>query len=600
MGKAMPVPQTQPMSFGVPLDENSPLFFLCLAAAIGLVYLFCRKKFEERSITGNDDFVYQFLPRQLATPQEYSKGFLIYLGTMTFTVLLFSLIGPNNLHAFGIPLPEGISTFVIPLAVALFWVGIMPNVPMLQEVERRLRQYSHERAYIPTAARATAERLSAADFDFSSYGGEALQAPEMSGVEASDFTRSRRALEHDWARLSCLVYELKWRRTADATESLDAGLLRDYERDLESIEEQRKLMAGEVAAYRKEKANNPTYSNDALRQTIRTNLYKLYVLLGCAVRLKQQPHDDIDLALRPFGFKLSQKPSQADNRNVVLVGMTVMAACVLALGFAAVAVGQLHLWTLTLVFPQKWYQPFIDTGTAVVLYGAAIIAADFVRRRSLKKGTWFACAGSRRRAISANYVRVAVVCAIVGYLGSLLWGLAFSGITLGWVKAAAPNGLIAAATGAFYAYYLDNVDLAKRPSRGWEVGWQAAITGICGLIATTASFGILFDDSGLPLPFDQIVLAALTSAAAGAALAWYIPDAAAAAKYDPLAEAKEERARMLEAAALKRFSDPRLATDWLDRPNPALGNKPPRIAAAEVEGYEHAIGLLQGPKPVAA
>ena len=596
----MTIPTTQPMRFGVPLDENSPLFFLCLAAAIGLVYLFCRKKFEERSTTGNDDFVYQFLPRQLTTPQEYSKGFLIYLGTMAFTVLLFSLIGPNNLHAFGIPVPEGVSTFVIPLAVALFWVGIMPNVPMLQEVERRLRQYAHERAYIPTAARATAERLSAADFDFSSYGGEALQAPEMTGVEPSDFTRSRRSLEHDWARLSCLVYELKWRRTADATESLDAGLLRDYERDLESIEEQRKLMAGEVAAYRKEKASNPTYGNEALRQTIRNNLYKLYVLLGCAVRLKLQPHDDIDLALRPFGFKLAQKPAQADNRNLVLVGMTVMAVCVLGIGFAAVAVGQLKLWAVTEVFPQKWYQPFVDTGTAIILYGAAIVAADFLRRRALKKGLWFACAGSRRRAISANYVRVAAACAIVGYVGLLLWGLAFSGITLDWVKAAAPYGLTAAATGAFYVCYLDNVELAKRPSRVWEVGWQAAITGACGLIVATASFGILFDDLPLPLPFDQIVLAAVTGATAGAALAWYIPDAAAAARYDPLVEAREERARMLEAEARKRFGDPAAATDWLERPNPALGDKPPKTAAAEVEGYEHAIGLLRGPKPVAA
>ena len=34
-----------PLQFGVPLDASSPLFFACLAAAIGLVYLFCRQKF---------------------------------------------------------------------------------------------------------------------------------------------------------------------------------------------------------------------------------------------------------------------------------------------------------------------------------------------------------------------------------------------------------------------------------------------------------------------------------------------------------------------------------------------------------------------------
>jgi uncharacterized protein (DUF2384 family) len=103
----------------------------------------------------------------------------------------------------------------------------------------------------------------------------------------------------------------------------------------------------------------------------------------------------------------------------------------------------------------------------------------------------------------------------------------------------------------------------------------------------------------LSLPFDQIVLYAVTSAMAGAALAWYVPDAAAAARYDPLAEAREERVRMLEAAAFERLKDRAEATKWLGRPHPALGDKSPKAAAAEVEGYEHAIGLLQGPKPMA-
>jgi hypothetical protein len=587
-----------PMQFGVSLNSNSILFFLCLTAAIGLVYLFGTKKFAERSIIANDDFIYQLLPRQLATREEYSRGFLIYFGTMAFTVLLLSLIGPKNLHMLNSNLPEEINYVVLPLAVALVLVGVMPNVPMLQEIERRLRQYAHERAYIPAAARATAERLSAADFDFNSYAGEALQAPEMRGVERADFTRSRRTLEHDWARLSCLVYEEKSRRMAGLIEPLDGELLKSYEQDLERIEDKRNSLQAEVTQYRKEKAENPAYTNDALHRTIRNNLYKLYILLGCAVRLKKQPHDDIDLALRPFGFKLKQAPPPADDQDLLLVGMVVMAASVLLLGFAAVATAQLGLWAVTPIFPQTWYQPFIDTASTVILYGAAIVTANLVRRHYFRKGSWFAAAGARRRTNSANYVRVAVACAIVGYVSLILWGLVFQGITLDWLKAAAPFALPAAATGGFYVYYLDNVDLAKRLSRTREVGWQAAVTGICGLIAATASFAILLVDT--PLPFDQIFLTAATSATAGASLAWYIPQAAAAAKYDPLAEAKEERIAMLEAAARKRFHDPSAATDWLDRPHPALGNTPPKAAAADVEGFEHAIGLLQGPQTVAA
>src|SRR5580692_2092213 len=70
------------IQFGVPLDASAPLFFGCLAAGIGLVYLFCRQKFGERVVTENKDYVYQLMPRQLATRDEYSKGFLIYFGTM--------------------------------------------------------------------------------------------------------------------------------------------------------------------------------------------------------------------------------------------------------------------------------------------------------------------------------------------------------------------------------------------------------------------------------------------------------------------------------------------------------------------------------------
>ena len=42
---------TLPMQFGVSLDKDGLVFFACLTGAIGLIYLFCRQKFGERSIT---------------------------------------------------------------------------------------------------------------------------------------------------------------------------------------------------------------------------------------------------------------------------------------------------------------------------------------------------------------------------------------------------------------------------------------------------------------------------------------------------------------------------------------------------------------------
>jgi hypothetical protein len=582
------------MQLGLPFEDlwSFILFIACLSAAIGLVYLFCRQKFAERTSSGTDDYADQLLPRQLATHEEYSRGFLVYFGTMVAVVLLLSLIGPNNLVALGVPLPKDLSPGVVPVAVALVLVGLMPTVPVLLEIEKWLRKYAHERAYIPSAARATAQRLAAADFDFAAYGGDVLRQPEMRGVEATDFTCSRRSLEHDWARLGCLVYEQKYRRMSGLMDWLDADLLRDYATDLDTIETAKKSMESDVATYRAEKAKDLSYANEPLRRAIRDNLYKLYILLGCAVRLKNRPNGDIDLALGQFGFKLSYTHSPPGNDDLKLVGLSIAAISVFLLELAAIELAFFGLWTPSPVFPQKFYQPFIDTASTIIPHLVAIMAADLMRRRAIKNGAWF------RRAISANYIRVAVVCGFAGYAGLILWGL-------GQVKAVTPDGLLidapyallAMATGGFYVYHLDNVETHWRPSRLWEVGSQTIVTGICGLIAATVSFELILGAASMAI--DRIVLTAVIDAGIGFVLGLYIPKAAAA-KSDPLAGVKEERVRTLEARALARFGSSVAATDWLEQPNLALGNKSPRAAAVNVDGFEHAVSLLQGPRPLTA
>jgi uncharacterized protein (DUF2384 family) len=590
---------TLPMQFGVSLDEpwSFMLFIASLTAAIGLVYLFCQKKFEERSSTGSDDYATQLMPRQLATREEYAKGFLVYFGTMAATVLLLSLIGPKNIEALGVALPKDLSYSGVPIAVALVLVGLMPTVPVLLEVEKWLRRFAHDRAYIPAAARATAQRLAAADFDFAAYSCDVLDQPEMRGVEAADFTRPRRSLEHDWARLSCLVYEQKYRRMAGLMEWLDADLLRDYAKDLDSIEHSKTLMEADVAAYRRKKVKDPTYRNEALSRSIRDNLYKLYILLGCAVRLKKQPHGDIDLALGQFGFRLSHTESPPGNNDLKLVGLSIAAVSVLSIGLAATALGFFGLWVPSPVFPEKFYQPFIDTASTLIPHCVAIMVADLVRRHAINRGAWFRAMHQNRRAMTATYIRVALLCGLAGYVGLILWGVAFQSLTGPGLLIDAPNALLAMATGGFYVYHLDNVELRTRPSRPSEVAWQAVVTGVCGLIAAAESFELILGAASMAI--DRIILTALISTTVGLVLAWYIPEAAAA-RVDPLAEAKEERVRMLEAKALSKFGNPVAATEWLARPNALLGNKSPSAAAADIDGYEHALSLLQHPRVLAA
>ena len=152
------------MQIGVPLDELSPLFYGCLALAIWLVYMFCKQRFAERSIAGSSEWIYQLLPRQLATREEYSKGFLTYFGTMAAIVVLLSLLGPKNVGELGITLPQGAGYIIVPFFIAFVLIGALPTVPGLMAMEKYLRAYAHRRAYIPDAALATAERLASSRF----------------------------------------------------------------------------------------------------------------------------------------------------------------------------------------------------------------------------------------------------------------------------------------------------------------------------------------------------------------------------------------------------------------------------------------------------
>jgi hypothetical protein len=352
-----------------------------------------------------------------------------------------------------------------------------------------------------------------------------------------------------------------------------------------------------MAAYRAARQSDPYYTDEGLRVRIVENLHKLYILLGCAVRLKTEPNDDIDLALRPFGFKLNHATRPPGTGDLKLVSLTAVAMSIILLGLAATGLGQLGLWAMSPVYPQTVLQPFWDAAATLVPYAIAIMTADLIRRRAVSKGSWFATSGQRRRANGANYIRVAVVCGLAGYVGLILWGLTQAPPTQDSFKIELPSALLAMVTGAFYVYHLDNAEIGQRPSREWELCSQSVLTGLCGLIAACATWQIILGAAGAAV--DRIILTTVINASVGFALAWYIPKAAAAAKYDPLADASKERVRTLEAAAYARLGGS--APTWLDQQHPALGGTSPRAAAAaDVDGYERATGLLQGPQALTA
>ncbi|WP_323964452.1 hypothetical protein R3F73_30510 [Bradyrhizobium japonicum] len=89
---------------------------------------------------------------------------------MATILVILSLLGANNLEQLGITLPKHLGYLGVPLALAFVLMGGFAKRPGSHAGrDAHMRQYAHERAYIPDAARVMAERIATADFDFTSY-----------------------------------------------------------------------------------------------------------------------------------------------------------------------------------------------------------------------------------------------------------------------------------------------------------------------------------------------------------------------------------------------------------------------------------------------
>jgi hypothetical protein len=558
-------------------------FLGCLALAIVVVFLFSMTKFNQSTIAkDDDDLISQLLPRYLATSEQYSRALMIYLAAMSTVVVVLSLLGPRIAAMGGGTLPE--APRELPLAIALVMVGVLPNVPFLQVLEQQLRRFAHERAFIPTAARATAERLATAEFDFTSYQAEeVLGSCAMRGVEPADFAAPRDSVEYSWARLSCVLYLVRKIQNADAVSSLDSEMLSRYAQDLDNLALKRRTMQGEIEHYRQEKAADRYHTNDDLHRSIRTTLRKLYVLLGCAVRLKSTTDDAMNSAFRSFGFLLEMPMAKHDNGNIIVVGLAMMTASAFAIVYAAATLSMQNYWTPSDYFPQRITEAFSWTFSALLAHGTSIRVAEWVRRRRLARAAWFSPRQLGRRN-AANYIRIASICALAGFAVIYMWSCLQTGASWNLAVGLAPYSLLWATTGAAYAVHLDNVELDARPARWQEIGLQAFVMAFCGVVVAGAARS----------DFDHLVLLAIFNAAIGASLAWYIPAAAARQKSDPLAEAWEQRQSILKAAARKKFKTLSAANNWLDRPNPSLDNQTPRAAVADLALFERTVSLLRG------
>ena len=339
---------------------GDPAAIISLHFGAVIVALNSMKTFAEPTLeSGEDEFVVQLLPKYLATREEYSRALFWYMASMVGVLCALSLLGPRLFNA--LPAMDQFKQ-AAPLGFALILIGLLPSVPWLRDLEWRVRHFWHNRAYIPAAARATADTLRASDFNFSAYKSEdVLDSALMRGVEPMDFNAPRGTIEHGWARLSCLLYELRRRLDAGEVNCLDTELLDRYQKGLDSIVIKRRALINDIAQYGQEKSHNKFYDSTQLGRDITDALRQLYILLGCAARLKAGRTLDVNATFRSFGFVLEALASPPENQDLILVGLAVMGGSLFALVSAAFVAGSLldGIWETSPHFPKDAVKPFI-------------------------------------------------------------------------------------------------------------------------------------------------------------------------------------------------------------------------------------------------
>jgi hypothetical protein len=532
---------TSDLDLGIPTPT-----IVCGALGIVIVVLHSMQKFEESTLKkGEDDFTPPLMPKYLATREAYARSLVSYIGSMVGVLCAMSYLAPS---LFKLPELAALKQYeeLAPLGFALLLVGVLPNVPWLQDIEWHLRRFWHERAYIPKAAGDIADRLRDSAFEFSKYNSNAvLTCQSMQGLEQTDFEAPRGSIEEEWARISCLSYALLNRPDSGATKFIDSEILNRY---ADNIALQRRALEADVARYRRAKTSNPLYeNNDLLTKKLRDALRQINILLVCAVRLKASHINEV---FQSFGFKYDSSTPAPANQDLMIVGLTVMTASLLAFTGAAAFFSE-QLWQPSVVFlewaaPQRVFNlPIVQ----LILVGAAFMTADLMRTHLLRKERWFPPTGPKR--IFANYIVIVLYCLIpVTVLATISYYLYFyyypdANVGL-WLiaKIALTCSMAPAVTGGFYAYHLDNAELG-RPSRLLEIGSQTLLTALPALVGVQVWLPLMYP-GGMPAgTTDFVVFITLFDAVMGFSLAWYLPNAAATHRRDQTVQVKEARIEKL-------------------------------------------------------
>ena len=491
-----------------------------LAFSIGLIIVVSTSVdiFNQPSYSRNPGKPYtRIKPRFVTLKKKYKRALRLYLLAIAaiYSIITFCPEVLSGLGADDAALKKVVSSPAWPLAAVSFVIGLQSLV-FIKQFETLCRSRLHKWAKIPEGARETIDRLRRGAFNFNLYNnGNVMHQQEFSHVKPSDFEKEQSSLEHKWAKICCILFNLRMAGKPEADmpagfspSAYDTDFFLEYSEEYQDIETLHERLSNTVHLYQKLEEGEKKDQQGSF-QTLRESLEKdlddllerVYTFIACAVRSKQSTESEVYATLNHLGFSLpssKEKPIDLD-------------ALITFLGSAAMLI-VLAVLTGTYVFPL-FIKPeimaaadYMKGGSVIAIvwavsiiccHGSAAWAALSYRKDRIAKKNWEEPGGISTRPLR-NYLVSALRGGLVGFLFLMVIILIYLAINKGAIlddlqltaqeffKMVLTNLIWIVAiscTGWFAVYHYDtHYEESSKPDYPAKVGLQAVAMAVIGLI----------------------------------------------------------------------------------------------------------------------
>jgi hypothetical protein len=266
-----------------------------------------------------EDFGKSSPPRHFTTWKRYASYGILYT-LIIEAVYFFIVITPDILDLIADffdapkdrPFLDTARTENVSLWVLLFLVAVLPGIPVLRDLEIRLRRKLHYYAFIPAEARALVHELSAKPNIFRPHRDTASAVLKKLREElprAQDFTDPVNSIEHKWFKLTYLQNKIdEWKGQRVASRFYTA-CGKDYA-VCDDLHDRLKI---DIRIYSDKKAANIDREYlDRLGEGIGLDLDRLltrtYEFIVCGILATEKMHSKRMESLSKFGIYPSYKP----------------------------------------------------------------------------------------------------------------------------------------------------------------------------------------------------------------------------------------------------------------------------------------------------